>query len=386
MRQLGLLILFISILLGAIIPILGQPTSCTDTFRDFDILTPDVNPTIRSETYHPIMTWYEDCLLIGSYEGLWLYDPTQPENAVQLAQLSSRAINNIAVNPLTATIAFNVAQEARLYLIDTDMTASTIDVSGDSITDITFSADGAMLAVASSALVDGDISGFYADARTEIWDSSGEKLVELVSDRDYIPTLSFHSDNQHILTLDVNPGYFGDNLIYWIIDSASVEWNYWGLLAELQPQSNNDPLSVMSMAMNGEIVAIGGVEGFYNDRNFYGLGVHLWNVQTQDRQLEITLSGHLGNETIYTMPTPRLTFNTNGSVLAVYVQGIEAISFFDADNGDLMHEMNIQDIQIREFSFSPNDTYFSILTDENVILFDTETMQEVTSFPVVNIE
>lgn len=352
----------------------GQATSCLDAFRDFRMLEPTVGPTARNQSYLPTMAWYGECIVVGANDGLWLYDPKRSDDIVQLARIEDRAINNVAVNPETLVIAFGVAQESVVHLINLDLSVSSIRASGDAVTDITFSSDGSMIAVASSDIV-GD-EGFYYDSRVQIWDDDWRPVASLQSDDISFVTKTFVNVAGHSVVLHKNrQGYFGDEVEYWDLETASRSWDYSDLLRSLEVWTPRDPLLVLSVSSRNHTLALGGLDGYHDWDDYIGTAVHIWDTNSQQRIHEIVIHTRgLGNDYL-----ADLTLNSDGLILAT-AQNEGIIRLWNTIDGSMIDETNLSIGEIHQLEFSADDQMLSILDEAVIVVFDVEPLEEIISF------
>lgn len=376
-------IFIIIVILSGYSSIFGQTISCLDWFDDFEMLEPDVNPTARNQSYLPTMVWYEDCILVGSNDGLWLYDPNQPDRPIQLAHVKDRAINHIAVNPRTFEIAFNVAQEPIVYLIESDKNVSSLRAAHQALTAIAFSQDGSSLAVASFDFIE----EFISDSSIRIWNLTNRRKIEdipALSEISFIPNVFFSNDNQHLLVHEVKSGYIGgDQVVYWNIDTGLQLWNYVELLDSLQPRTTDDPLAITTIAMQGDIVAFGGLDGYLNDRNFYGYGVHFWNTETQQRLTKIRVQDHYDEQDIYSLPYLMMAFDNHKSMLATSL-GDDSVKIWDIEASQQLSEFIVQSSPVHQLLMNANTGLLAVLSGDSLTIFDLEVMQEITSFKPID--
>ncbi len=362
------LLCFVLLTLVCIFPIQAQPTSCLDAFRSFTPLEPEIHPTARNESYGHVAAWYADsrCIVVGSQTGLWLYGIDQPDSPLQLAQISERAIGNIAVNPVDSTIAFNVAQEPTVYLIHPDGTSTSLSASGEAVTSIAFSPDGSLLAVA-SAKIDDEI-GLYYDPRVQIWNFSVQYQTELLIDDYYdaVNAIFFSPDNQYILTDSMRQGYIGNKVDYWDIANSTKLWSYEDeLFRSIQQWSPNDPFLPFVAIMHDRIVALGGINGWLDYDDYYGTGIHIWDAKTQLRKLEIVVFERgigVENELV------DIAFNSDGTQIASgQTDGL--IQFWNVSDGKQTRAFQ-SSLDLKAVSFSLDDRFLAVTGEREIQIWD----------------
>jgi WD40 repeat protein len=353
----------------------GQNPSCLEMFKDFDILKPTVNPTERNQDYQPVMAWYRECIVIGSSSGLWLYDLGQPENAVRLAWIEDRAIDNVAVNPKSLTIAFNVAHEPIVYLIHSDAEVSTIAANGQAVTDISFSDDGNLMAVASSDIEDYEGTGFYYDARVQIWNANSAQAKMLSSDVQVIVDTFVTTDGSGVLIHGINSGYIGDVVEFWDLETTSRLWDYRDLLKGLDEWSLDDPMAVLMVESRNHTLALGGLDGYHDWDEYYGTAVHIWDAESRTRSHEIVIHRRGTSRDSY---LTSLALNSDGSIVAT-AQHDGTVRLWNTQDGLLLGEFTAFVDGIYQLLFSPNNELLGVLGDEMVIVLDTDLMEEIAA-------
>ena len=374
--RINLLPFIILVSIGCL-PISAQSTSCLDLFRGFRVFEPEVNPTGRDEFYVSTIAWYGKCILIGSSDGLWLYNLYQPDNAIKLARIEGRTISNVAVNPVSQTIAFSITEEPTVYLIDSDTEVSSLTSSGQAVTAISFSPDGSLMAVASSDI--DNLNGFYHDARVQIWNSEHELLTVLSGDAQQFVDVFITSDGSSVLTHGVNWGYIGDIVEYWDLDTDSLIWDYSDLLRSLDQWSINDPLAVTLVSARDVVLALGGLDGFMHWDEFYGTAVHIWDSNTQTRLNEIVIHRR-GSD--HDDPLRSMALSSDGLTLAT-AQLDGTINLWSTIDGSLLSETVLSAGVVYQLAFSADDGLLSALSDQAVVVLNVEALEEIASFDVV---
>jgi WD40 repeat protein len=291
-------------------------------------------------------------------------------------------VATIATRPVDLTVAVAVEDETTVYVLGI-MSMLLLETEGTRVTLLAYSQDGSLLAVASSDFE--DEYGLLFDPRVEVWNIRGDMISTIYSEGDAINAVGFNSDNNRILVSDFVQGYVGNDVSYWELDGTSPLWRYWDMIDNLPTPSINDPLLVMTVAMHGDIAAFGGVDGYYNDRNFYGLAVHLWDVETQQRQLEIVVSRQREDEDIYTVSGPALAFSADGMILATAQSG-GIIELWDTVDGSKMNEIDTELDDIFQLAFSWDDALLAALTEDDLIVIDVAEMRVIASYEAVTSE
>jgi WD40 repeat protein len=357
----------------------AQSDSCIDAFHSIASTESEIWSPVEQEVGHIAeVSWYSDsrCLLIASTTGLWLYDINQP-NSPRLftSPGSSEAIGNIAINPTDSSFAFNVEEETIVHLVNPNGTESTIQAEGEAITEIAFSSDGALIAVASSDIEDD--WGFQLDARVQIFNvATRGEIAHITSKTGAIEKIAFGPSDQHLLTQGFLAGYVGVDLEYWDVTTSSRLWAYYDQLWKMQ-ETREDRLLPLDSTMQGSDVAIWGLYGYMNDDNYYGGAVHIWDAELQERRLEIIVKHRNIQDDLYIGYA--VTFNSDGSVLASYVfKG--TITFWDVTDGSKLAEIDTHLTSVRQVSFSPDNWFLAITAGDEVHIWDIDQMRIYSTF------
>lgn len=366
----------------------GQNHSCIETYEGFDAIAFEIRPDDSDNIHEYIrtMTWYTDsrCIVIGSTSGLWLYDIDHPTYPLMLASHSDRTIDNIAINPVDSRIAFSVTQEPTVYIINTDQTTSTFTADSPAVTSIAFSPDGMLMAIASSKVGEFEegVYGFYHEPKVQIRNTLAQtQLALLTPDTGFVESMFFTSDNRHLLTSGIRPGYIGNDVEYWDITSTSPIWNYSDLLCGLEQWSFNDPLAVEMVSMRGETLALGGLDGYHDYDEYYGNGIHIWDAERQQRISEIVVNRPDYKDDENWLAD--IAFNSDGSTLVSgNTNGV--LRLWQIPDGSQIAEFNIEITHVQQIDFSPNDQFLAILSENEVVIWDVERMEEYTSFDLPN--
>ncbi len=194
----------------------------------------------------------------------------------------------------------------------------------------------------------------------------------------------FGEEDMSVLTHNVWPGYFGDDIALWNVVTGSPRWNYNDLTSNLQTLSDSDPLAITTMTFQDDIILLGGLDGYYNDRNFYGYGVHLWDIRTRHRIKTIRVRSRFDESDIYSMPGLLMAFDSQRPILATSF-GDSSVQFHEVETGKRIGEFTSEQEHVRQIVMNPDQDLLAILTDENVAIFDLEMMQIVASFSLLNI-
>lgn len=357
--------------------VVGQVTSCLDPFQDFDALEPEVSSDTSDQTYQATMVWYGECILIGSDAGLWLYDPEHPNAVVQLAAVEDSAIVHVAVNPANQQIAFNIAHQPIVYLINPASTVESITAEAQVVTSVAFSENGNSLAVASSETFEYEGAEFYDAGRVQVWNIAENLVSTILSDSAIITYIYLASDGDYVLTHRVDPGYIGDNITYWQIEDASSVWSYSDLLRSLDTWSVNDPLAVLLVEANNGVLALGGLDGYHDWDDYYGTGVHLWDMDSLTRIQEIVIHRRGGNQDDQHLT--QLALNTEGTILAT-IQNNGVIRTWDTRDGVVMGEFSSEFTGTVQLQFSPEGGKLAVLNNEEALVLNVHSMEEIASF------
>jgi WD40 repeat protein len=350
----------------------GQDLSCLDQFQALAPIQPEINPTNRLGGYAQTMAWYSSrCLLIGSHAGLWLYDVDEPDRPLMIATSGDRAIVSVAVNPSNSTIAFNVAEENLVYLVSLDGASSTIQADGDAVTSISFSADGSLIAIGSS-IIDGPMNAYY-DALIQIWRVADQtEIGYLVTDVGWVTEITITLDNQYLFLTGSRDGHFEGYVEFWDIAAETRIWDYYYLQRNIE-LTISDPFRVFMGAISGQNVAFGGLYS-YNDYDDYdGSAIHIWNVDSQERRLEIivALSDYGSSE----RPLRVITFNFEGTVIvSTSTDGI--VSLWNVKDGSTIAQFNTSLTDVLTLSYSPDDRFLAVLSLTDTAIWDVESQTE----------
>ncbi len=369
-------------------PILEIQDSCLESFHNFETVKAEVNPTVRNVDYEGFtsLAWYGECMLVGSANGLMLYDIQRPYRTVILANINDRVITHVAVNPNDMTIAFNVDQEPTIYFISPEHKVSTWMAEGDAINDISFSPDGSLMAIASAKIMgeETELAGLYYDSNVQILDSSQTVVATIPSDLDssaavtIVTETTFGGDNKHLFTYNFRPGYYGDKVTYWDIYASKKVWNYDDLFANLDWMTETDPLWITNASMSDHIVALGGIDRVHDWDDYAGTAVHLWDVDTQQRLGYAVISRR---SRTYNEPLTDLAFTHESSVF-VTGQSNGMVRFWNTKNATEMTGSIQLSSSISQLLFDSSDRYLAILTDDEVSVWDINLSVIASAFHV----
>jgi len=363
--------------------VIGQETSCLSDFRDFEMLQPEITPSVHDLTYKARMAWYGECIVFGSDTGLWLYDPEHPNFPTQLVVVEDRAITHIAVNPTSQLIAFSVAQQPIVYLINPSVAIEPITAEAQVVTSIAFSEDGSSLAIASSDIFEYEGAEFYDSGRVQVWNVAESRASTVLSGSALISYIFLPLNADYVLTHGVDPGYIGDNVEYWQIEDVSLVWSSDSLLRSLDLWSPNDPLAVSLVEASNGVLALGGLDGYHDWDEYYGTGVHLWNMDTLTRIHEIVIHRRGVNQDDQYLT--QLALNSEGSMLAT-AQNNGVLRTWDVRDGIALGKFNINFRGNIQLQFSPDSEKLAVLSDEQGLVLDVQSMEEIISFDVSRFE
>ncbi|MEM6282987.1 MAG: hypothetical protein AAF787_12390 [Chloroflexota bacterium] len=346
-----------------------------DKFSDFDAIEPEVYPAKRNETYSPRIAWYGDCILVGSHAGLRLYDPDQASSGVQLATINSRSISNIAVDLENEIIAFNVAQEPAIHFIHSNSDTSVWQVEEDAITDISFSPTGDYIAVSSADI--GIDPPYSYDPNLQILDSELDVISTMSTDASagVFVGSTFTVNEGNILVYVLRQGYIGNEIELWDINSASKLWDNTTLLQNMDKRSLNDPLAIERVATNGQIIALGGMDG-YNFNEYYGTAIHIWDIESMNRISEIII--HRRNAGEDENRLVGLDLSSDGSKLAI-TQLNGQISLWDPIKGTIVAEYQPGTQNVPGLSFSPDNEKLALLYEDEIRILDSTELNQITT-------
>jgi WD40 repeat protein len=145
------------------------------------------------------------------------------------------------------------------------------------------------------------------------------------------------------------------------------------LFRGLERWSANDPLAVLTTAMHGRTVAFAGLDGFMDYDDYYGHAIHVWDAEQQERRFEIIL-GRRGSE-LAESGGYDLTFNSDGLIL-VSSNANGLIQFWEMVEGKEINRIQLTQRESAQIALSPDDRFLAILSDQDVLIWDTETGEE----------
>ena len=351
--------------------------SCTEHFRGFEIIEPVINPAIRLESYSPTIAWYQDCILVGYENGLWIYDSYNPEDAIQLAQIEDRAITEITIAEATSTIAFSVSQDPNVYLIHADLSVSTLQASGDTITDISFSDDGSLVAVASSEVFEYEGTGFNSNARVQIWNNKQEIISTIQRDMTTILQTFITDDNSQVVFRGGNDGYSHHRIEAYEIATTSMIWEYSGIVDIHGDWLDDEPILVSAIDVGRNSIAISGLYNYHDYDEYNGVAINIWTLEPFERIQRID---------VYHRPASSIepyldsfTFNRDGTQILTAQRG-GILRLWDTADASILDEFVLDIESISQVIFSSDDTKFAITTDNEIAIFDVISGQIISLF------
>lgn len=350
----------------------SQTQSCLDEFASFDVLSPEITNPNTNYVYPPVISWYsnDQCLLVGLSNGLWLYDVERVNSPVQLAAISAKSITNIAVNPANMNIAFSVQEESLVYVINSEGNTATLEVTGDAVTNISFSPDGQLLAIASSELAELEGTMFYVESRIEIWDSGQNLILTIPTNNSGIAGIFFSTNNEDLLFHSYDSGYIGDNVEYWNITTNTRLWTYYDLMRD--NFTINDPMAISMVTMRDDRVFFGGLYGYMDWDDYYGTAVQIWNTETMARESEIIVNRRGGAENDQNLQA--FSLNCDGSELATAQSG-GIIRIWQLENSSEISDFVQPDTQIYSVLYSPSCVHLAIVAEHEVMILNLERIE-----------
>jgi WD40 repeat protein len=353
-------------------PTTAQQRSCTDPFApvsiEFDSSIPQTDTAYLWTSWDTVWIPDSHCILAASMAGLSLYDIDSPEDSVLLVPAPERVFGHIAINPEDLSIAFSVSENPLVYLVSTTGKVDTFQISGEIVTDIAFSSDGRLLGVASSDIIDD--MGFPWYARIQLWDlATHEKIAYFTSSTGAIQGIAFAPNSPHFLTNGVRPGYQGNDIEYWDINTLSRLWVY----RELRDTqwTSIDPLMPLRTATHDAVFAVWGLSQYMNDYNYTGGAIQLWNAEERKRQLEFMVNSRDDLNAGHYVTA--LAFNSDGSVLAANIED-GPIKLWNTADGSEIAAIDVSLANIREITFSPDNRFLAIHTQDEILVWDIEHM------------
>jgi len=359
---------------------IAQEESCLQRFADVE---PIESPTSSATEPQPISTaeiaWIPDthCIVAAGTTGVLLYDVEQAESPMRITAPSGKAFSDIAVSPDGSQLAFGGWEESIVYLVNAGGTVSRIQAEGETVTEIAFSSDNELIAVASSDI---DDEGFPTDPRVQVWNLRLDTELAYFPDlRAVTATLVFSLDNQQLFIGGFRPGVPGESVEYWDIASQSKVWSYPEILGTVE-FSENEPMLIAAADTHDRLIAVAGLYGYMNLNNFYGNAVHIWNTEQQELPVEIIVNN--SNDSRNGLNLIALAFNSHGTVLASGMTD-GTIQLWDVQSGSELGQFQVQNDRISQLAFSPDGMLLAVLGDNSeVYIWDVERMEE---FAVLNV-
>jgi WD40 repeat protein len=283
-----------------------------------------------------------NCLVVASSMGLWLYDVEQPETPVQLVEEN---IGRVAVSPDGATIAYSIDRQASVYLINAGLEEAVIPTHREAVTEITFSSDGNTLAIADSNIFDD--AGFYIDAQVQLWDLDENADIGVVSiDTGVVYQIEFSQENQYILIVGALSGYEEIVIEFRNAATLSLLWNIETLRSVAN--SNLPPAFLEGpVALSDSTMVIGGLYGYMDIGEFYGLALQVWDTQELNLLDEIILKDVEGI-------SPLVLASDNSTVATRARAGV--ISIFSLNDASEIREIQSHTEDVWILAFHPEDS------------------------------
>lgn len=356
--------------------------SCLTWFDGFDPLYFDGDKLEDWQFPHSVH-WYDDCFLINTGDQLALYDPVR-DQAVQLVASSTGQIRYVTIRPHDNAIAFVTAPHNTVYLLDPNHSIHPIISDHEMIFSLSFSVDGDFLAVGSSNLRDDGYGNFFnTDALTQVFNQKGDEIASIPHLRgwDAVSYLAFASDGQHLLIYSDVVGTFDSDLIeYWDLTSLSKVWNTHELVDKSGLWSYEINQVVPKQAVfKGDLLAIYGHEGYMDYDEFSSRGLHIWDVERQERLYRFEIGGGYYDEGARIIRD--MAFNPDATMLVTAQTG-GLIRLWSMIDGELLHEVDLGEQQdtFYQITFNRAGDQFLVANLDTAVIFDATTLEIVAQY------
>jgi len=360
---------------------IAHEESCLERFSDVQPIEPPLASTDEPEAISTAeMAWLPDghCLVAAGRTGVGLYDLERPDNPLFIARSGRQSVANVAVKPNSSQIAFSVTQEPVVYLVDSEGTVRTQQAEGEAVTEIAYSSDGNLLAIASSDI--DDDWGWPKDGRVQVWDLETDTELAFIPDiTSAISRLVFSQNNQLLFIGGFRTMVPGEEVEYWDIASQSKVWSYPGILGSVE-FSENEPMLIAAADAHDRHIALGGLYGYMNLNNFYGNAIHIWDTEQPELPAEIIVNN--SNDARAGLNLVALAFNSDATKLASAMTN-GTVQLWDVQSGNELAQFQIQSDRIWQLAFSSDGTLLAVVgASSEVYIWDVGRMEE---FVVLNV-
>jgi WD40 repeat protein len=250
-----------------------------------------------------------------------------------------KEITHLALSPDGSLLATSddITASIELWNTDTYSLIKTIPISGEHVTDITFSADNHLLAWASSK---GGTSSPYFEGSIEVYNLKSNKITALLKNVAEIATeLNVFDDDATIAFLGSRYGYLRATVQVWDTTTQTIISKK--IAADIAP----------AFSTNAPTVFLGTKS---SDADYYSFQIEQWDGQNDIvlRQAEVNSE------------TPALAVNRDGSMLAA-ANTLGTISFWDTSTLTTTLDFESGDASVGYLAFIGNDQLLSVGQDKN---------------------
>lgn len=323
--------------------------------------------------------WYNDCFLINTGEQLMLYDPVRDES-VQLVTSPTGQITHVAIRPSDNAIAFVSVPHNTVYLIDPFNDLQAITSEYDTVVSMAFSADGERLALASSNMAIYETAYFPKESLIQVFNRAGDEIMMSTHVRDWIVYLAFSADQTHLLTTSTWGMTVGnETVVYMDLDNDLNVWNSYELVNLSQSWSYEiDNMMPIHTVFSGRLLAIYGHEGYMDYDEFYARGIHIWDVERQERIHRFWMGGSYFDETARDLIDMAVSPD---ETMLVTIQTGGLIRVWSMIGGQMISEIDLQTSnKIYQITFNREGDQFAVANLDSAVIFDAQTLEIIAEY------
>ncbi len=265
------------------------------------------------------IAWLPDSedFLVGVSGAIWRYDKNMQDQPKLLVAIPGLSDTVVTVNPEGTLVALGSLSysEVLLWEYPSLNLLKKIETGSEHVTNLQFSPDGTLLAVASSDTSSDGI--YYWNYRIQIWDVIQQKeQIVLQGDVPHAPNIEFLNGNQQLLVAGRTWGYDIDTSIIqlWDLETLTASTPFpqqtlsatpiiqanWVIIAGLTKYRTNEiwiwDIETSNMLQNVPVEA-DQITALASSQDFRLLAIantngtiHLWNIETETKLA--TLKGH----------------------------------------------------------------------------------------------